>query len=99
MTQIDAATFNIRDVIYACGSPLDALVYSRLLWPEFVEVEGMVFVEGTIESQEDRQRLAEALKEYGNDLTVTERLSTLWKCRLICLGAELVKQLKSKFAG
>jgi hypothetical protein len=63
----------IRDLLFAFGSPLDALVYSRLLWPEFVEIEGMVFAEGTIASEADRERLELALKEYGNDAGATER--------------------------
>jgi len=72
-SQIDTTAFGVRDMIYVCGSPLDALVYSRLLWPDFVEIEGMVFMEGTIENEEDRQRLVYALEEYNKDRTLTEQ--------------------------
>lgn len=52
-SEVDTTAFSVRDMIYVCGSPLDALVYSRLLWPDFVEIDRMIFMEGTIEDEED----------------------------------------------
>jgi hypothetical protein len=61
------------DFVAAFGSPLQALMYSRLFWPEFVEIDGMVFLKESMEYDDDRRRLAEALEYYGGDLTQTEQ--------------------------
>ena len=68
----DAAGFHFFDFLHARGSPRQALFYSGLFWPEFIEREDMVFLEGTIEDESDRQRLLEALHRYG-DRTKTEQ--------------------------
>lgn len=39
----DSIGFNYFDFLHAQGSPFNALFYSQLFWPEFVEVDGMVF--------------------------------------------------------
>ncbi len=44
-----------------------ALLYSRIFWPNFVEIEGMVFLEGTFEDEADMQRLREAIERYSGD--------------------------------
>ncbi len=48
----------------------------------FVEIEGMVFMEGTIENEEDRQRLVHALEEYDNNRTLTEQAFNLYRSTL-----------------
>jgi hypothetical protein len=65
--------FNILDVIHAEGSPLLALLYGRLFWPEFVEIDGMVFLKETVEDDDDRRRLRQAFERYGYDRTQTEQ--------------------------
>jgi hypothetical protein len=45
---------------------VDALLYGKLLWPQFVEVDGMVFREDDLETPEDFERVAAALKKYGS---------------------------------
>ena len=62
---LDTTNFDVLDFVAAFGSPLEALMYPRLFWPEFVEVAGMVFLKESMEDEEDRQRLADALKRYG----------------------------------
>jgi len=69
----DARGFNFFDFLHAHGSPLDALFYSRLFWPEFVEIDGMVFLKETIEDDNDKARLDEVLKRYEGDKTKTEQ--------------------------
>jgi hypothetical protein len=69
---IDTLDFDLRDMVYAFGSPLEALMYSELLWPEFVEIDGMVFLKGTIEDDEDRKRLKEVFEQYTGDIARTE---------------------------
>jgi hypothetical protein len=69
----DATGFHYFDFLHACGSPLHALFYSGLFWPQFIEFEGMIFLEGTIEDESDRQRVREAFRQYGGDRTKTEQ--------------------------
>ncbi len=40
----DTSGFTVLDFLYAAGSPVDALLYSRLFWPELLEVEGAVLL-------------------------------------------------------
>jgi hypothetical protein len=40
----DTTNFNVLDYVYVFGSPLQALMYSKLFWPEFIEIEDMVVV-------------------------------------------------------
>jgi len=70
---IENESFDFRDMIHAVGSPLDALMYSTLFWPQFVEIDGMIFLEGTIEDEEDRQRLEEVFAKYDEDVARTEQ--------------------------
>ena len=73
----DSTGFNYFDFLHAQGSPFNALFYSQLFWPEFVEIEGMVFLQGTIENIEARKRLNEALHRYKGDKTKTEQAFNL----------------------
>ncbi len=73
----DTTNFDVLDFVAAFGSPLEALMYSRLFWPEFVEVAGMIFLKGSVEDEEDRRRLADALKRYGGDRARTEQAFNL----------------------
>jgi|SRR5215208_3307734 len=76
-TDLDTTNFDVLDFVAAFGSPLQALLYSRLFWPEFVEIDGMVFLKESMEEEDDRRRLAEALEHYGGDLTRTEQAFNL----------------------
>lgn len=73
----DMTAFNVLDVLHAEGSPLLALLYSRLFWPEFAEIDGMVFLRETVEDDSDRDRLREAFERYGCDRTKTEQAFNL----------------------
>jgi hypothetical protein len=59
----DTSHFGVLDFASAFGSPLYALVYSKLFWPDFVEFEGMIFHASIMESEEDRVRVRKALSE------------------------------------
>ena len=59
----DTANFNVLDFVSAFGSPLEALAYSYLFWPDFIEFEGMIFHESVIENEDDRSRIRAALIE------------------------------------
>lgn len=69
----EATGFHYFDFLHARGSPRQALFYSGLFWPRFVELEGMVFLEGTVEDESDRQRVLEALRRNGGHRARTEQ--------------------------
>jgi hypothetical protein len=57
----DTSNFEVLDFVSAFGSPLEALAYSYLFWPDFIEFEGMIFHESVIENEDDRSRIRAAL--------------------------------------
>lgn len=69
----DATGFHYFDFLHARGSPRHALFYSGLFWPQFVEFNDMVFLEGAIEDESDRQRVREAVHLYEGDRVKTEQ--------------------------
>ena len=74
---LDSTGFNYFDFLHAQGSPFNALFYSPLFWPEFVEIDGMVFLQSSVEDIEDRKRLKEALHRHKGDKTKTEKAFNL----------------------
>jgi hypothetical protein len=69
----DTTRFGIADFLGAFGSPVDAIMYLRLFWPEFIRFEGMVFRQETLEDEDDRRRVREVLGEYAGNRSRTER--------------------------
>ena len=61
----DTSNFNVLDFVGAFGNPLDALAYSKLFWPDFVEVEGMIFLADFVEGEEDRSRIRAAMSKFS----------------------------------
>jgi hypothetical protein len=61
----DTTNFNVLDFLGAFGSPLDALAYSKLFWPDFVEFEGMIFLADFVEGEEDRSRIRAAMSKFS----------------------------------
>lgn len=62
------------DFVYRYGSVLDALLYSCLLWPRFVEIDSMVFVVGRLRGRNvpDLTRLHDALARFQEASRVEE---------------------------
>ncbi len=69
----DTTNFNIFDYIHAFGSGLEALLYTGLFWPDFIEIDDMVLLKANIEDENDRQRLAETFEKYEKDRVKTEK--------------------------
>jgi hypothetical protein len=61
----NTSNFNVLDFVSAFGSPLYALAYSKLFWPDFVEFEGMIFLKENVEDEEDRSRIRGALAKFS----------------------------------
>jgi hypothetical protein len=65
--------FSPFDLLHAEGSPLMALFYARLFWPDFVELDGMVFLSEAVATDEARARVSAAVVREQDDLTAVER--------------------------
>lgn len=70
----DTTGFNPFDLLYRFGSPLTALLYSELFWPQFVEFSGMVFLESDVEDDADRERIMVALARHAGDTQHVEKI-------------------------
>ena len=66
----DTSNFNVLDFVSAFGNPLEALAYSKLFWPDFLEFEGMIFLKDFVEDEEDRSKIRGALSEFGSSKEV-----------------------------
>lgn len=69
----DTSGFNVVDFLGPLGSTLEALMYARLFWPEFVEYSGLVLRSECVEDEEDRRRVDQALESHGGLGSTTER--------------------------
>ena len=63
-TNQETVGFTPFDFIHKYGSPLSALLHSHLFWPDFVEIDDMVFLQYEFEDENDYKRLKEALEHY-----------------------------------
>jgi hypothetical protein len=61
----DTSGFTLADFVYAAGSPIDALLYSRLFWPELLEVDGAVLLRDGVEDEDDLARVRASVRERG----------------------------------
>ncbi len=69
---VDTNRFGVLDFASAFGSPLEALVYSKLFWPDFLQFEGMIFLAAVLESDEDRSRVRAALSRGSSRCEVEQ---------------------------
>ena len=61
----DTSGFTLADFAYAAGSPVDALLYSRLFWPELAEVDGAILLRDGVEDEDDLARVRASVRERG----------------------------------
>lgn len=66
-TEKDTQGFNSLDFIHRFTSPLMALLFSELFWPNFIEIDNMIFLETTFEDKSDLQQLHMAIERYKGD--------------------------------
>lgn len=69
----DSTNFTVYDLIHAQGSAIQALLYLRLYWPDFILIEGMVFSAITVQDDEDRAAIIDYYIMHGRDLQNTEK--------------------------
>ncbi len=74
----DTSNFNVLDFVSAFGNPLEALAYSYLFWPDFVEFEGMIFHQGCIENDDDRSQIRAARSEFSSRKKLNSLSTNLW---------------------
>ncbi|HEU4539989.1 MAG TPA: hypothetical protein VFR23_02575, partial [Jiangellaceae bacterium] len=65
LAEHDTTGFTVLDFLYAAGSPIDALLYARLFWPELLEVDGAVLLASSVEDEADLARVRSSLRERG----------------------------------
>jgi len=61
----DTSGFTLADFVYAAGSPVDALLYSQLFWPELLEIDGAVLLRDGVEDEDDFARVRASVRERG----------------------------------
>ena len=77
-SNVDTTNFNLFDFIHSVGSGLEALMYSKLFWPDFVEIDGMIFLKDwTIEDEDDINRIRKTFEDLGRDPQETEKFVNL----------------------
>src|SRR5438874_1161734 len=64
--------FDVSDYISRYGSVLQALMYSRLFWPDFIEVAGVVVRKEALADDPLMARLEKAIRERPHDLSGVE---------------------------
>jgi hypothetical protein len=72
----DTTNFNVLDYISAFGTPLYALAYSHLFWPNFIDFDGMVFLDSDLETEADRERVKDTLSKLNDRTEVEKALNT-----------------------
>jgi|SRR5271156_404299 len=85
----DAETYDVLDFAFRYGSVLEALMFSRLFWPEFAEVEGMVLFKEVAEDPRQYERIRDYLERSDGDRTEVERSFNLKEVTTQLLGKDL----------
>jgi hypothetical protein len=73
----DTTNFGMLDFVSAFGSPVEAMMYAGLFWPDIVEVDEMTFRADVIEDDSDMQRVRDALDRTGNRDWVEKSFNSL----------------------
>ena len=68
----DKGDFDVSDLIGRHGSMIEAIMYSRLFWPETTETLGLVLLKHRIDTEESRTRLSKAISEMMDVSEVEE---------------------------
>jgi hypothetical protein len=67
----DKGDFDVADLIFRHGSVIEAIMYSRLFWPDFTETQGCVVLKDRIDTEEAKARWSKAISE-NMDLSEVE---------------------------
>jgi hypothetical protein len=71
----DPAGFTAFDFVGALGSIGNALLYSRLFFPEFIEVDGMVFVKDLADDCGGMDGIRKKRVDIGNDQSLEKSVN------------------------
>ncbi len=71
----DPAGFTALDFVGALGSVGNALLYSRLFWPEFIEVDGMVFLKDFVDDLGGPEGIRKMRDDPGRGQSVQESIN------------------------
>lgn len=84
-----ARNYNVLDFTFRYGSVLEALMFSHLFWPDFVEFEGMVFFKEIREGAGFSERVKGALNKFAGNRSAVERSFNLREVTTQLLGKDL----------
>lgn len=68
----DSERLEPLDLIHKFGRPLLALLYSELFWPDFRQIDDMVFLASTVEDEAEVARVREVLARLGDPQAVEQ---------------------------
>ncbi len=71
----DPAEFTALDFVGALGSVSDALLYSRLFWPEFVELDGNVFLKDFVDDLGGPDRVRKMRDTLGGGQSIEKSIN------------------------
>ncbi len=69
----DNRGFDALDYIFKYESPIRALLFSKLFWPDLIEIQNGVFLSSAIEDACDRKRLQRCFENPNWSMKSTER--------------------------
>lgn len=76
------------DELFADGSVTEALSYARLLWPEFLEAEGMVFLREEVEVQPALHDVPATLRTFASRTDMERAFNLIEVPTLFATGVE-----------
>lgn len=72
-SELNTTGFTPEDFLSALGSPVDAMMYLYMFWPEFVEYDNMVFLRDVVDTDEIRRGVDDMLSKYSGNRHCVER--------------------------
>lgn len=69
--------FTVYDLLHANGSPLEALIYAHLFWPQFTAVDDMTFLPFIVEDEKDKERVLQRLQSLSDKSRVEQEFNRI----------------------
>jgi hypothetical protein len=71
-SDVEEGDFDVADLIWRHGSVIEAIMYSRVFWPDVSETLGHVLLKDRVDTEEAKTRLSKAISEGMNPSEVEE---------------------------
>jgi len=60
-SDVEEGDFDVADLLWRHGSVIEAIMYSRVFWPDVSETLGYVLLNDRVDTEEARTRLSKAI--------------------------------------